>query len=40
MHTNEKTYPGIGLLITLVGSLILWLVIFWVGHAMYLGLTR
>lgn len=40
MDTSEKTYPGIGLLIAVGGSLVLWLIIFWVGHAMYVGLTR
>jgi len=40
METSEKTYPGIGLLIVVGGSLLLWLIIFWFGHAMYMGLTR
>lgn len=37
---EEKSYPGIGLLLVLGGILLLWLIIFWVGHAMYVGLTQ
>lgn len=40
IQNEEKTYPGIGLLIVVFGSLALWLIIFWLGHAMYVGLTR
>jgi len=38
MNNQEKTYPGIGLLIAVGGSLVLWVLIIWLGHAIYTSL--